>query len=187
VIEDLCNRLEPDDVVYDIGGGVGYYSIIAASKVPDGAVHSFEPNVRNTLRIAEHARLNGCVDLITTHRVALTDYRKSVPVWIANERIPDVTYVTGDEFVPEKIKQPPTVVKIDVQGAELKALQGLETVLSQPECRLVYCEIHVGDALDYAITDTERNTLETLLSECGFEVEAFHSKSNEVFLRAIKN
>lgn len=50
----------------------------------------------------------------------------------------------------------------------------------------MYCELQVGDALDYAITDTERDTLRMLLSKCGFEVEAFHSKSNGVFLCRMK-
>jgi hypothetical protein len=77
----------------------------------------------------------------------------------------DVEVWPGDQLVGD---EPPTVVKIDVEGAELSALRGLSRTLSNDVCRLIYCEIHPA-AL------AERGNSATNVREClrehGFAVE----------------
>lgn len=38
----------------------------------------------------------------------------------------------------------PTLVKIDVEGAEEDVIAGLRALLQEPACRSVVCEVHFG-------------------------------------------
>lgn len=75
----------------------------------------------------------------------------------------DVT--TGDTLVESGNVPSPDVIKIDVEGAELNVLRGLEDTLSSRDCRVVYCEVH---------GDTNQNLsrrVGEMLRECGFAVD----------------
>jgi hypothetical protein len=50
--------------------------------------------------------------------------------------------VTGDSLVQKESVPEPTVMKIDVEGAEVRVLRGLEATLRNSECRLIFCEVH---------------------------------------------
>lgn len=55
----LAEAVRPGDVCYDLGGHVGYYSLVMARRAgPRGAVHVFEPYAPNAARIREHAARN---------------------------------------------------------------------------------------------------------------------------------
>ena len=42
----LFTLLKPSDTFLDVGGNEGYFSVIAANLVPDGAVHCIVPQAR---------------------------------------------------------------------------------------------------------------------------------------------
>jgi len=48
----------------------------------------------------------------------------------------------GDRLVETGAVPPPTVVKIDVEGAEPLVVDGLSETLARDDCRLLVCEIH---------------------------------------------
>jgi hypothetical protein len=72
----------------------------------------------------------------------------------------------------------PTVVKIDVEGAEVAVLDGLSGTLADGATRLVYCEIHRDQVADADVVDR--------LRPHGFEVETVYSRSNVAFVRAAR-
>lgn len=74
--------------------------------------------------------------------------------------------VTNGEAVP-------SVIKIDVEGAEGNVLEGLSDVLSHPACRVVYCEIHASESLPNSVQDFDHTpeTVENKLQEAGFVLE----------------
>jgi len=49
---------------------------------------------------------------------------------------------TIDQLVAAGEITSPSVVKIDVEGAELNVLRGGQTALTSENCRLLYCEVH---------------------------------------------
>lgn len=76
-----------------------------------------------------------------------------------------VEVVRGDELAKQESVPSPTVVKIDIEGAEYDALRGLDDVLASEDCRLVYCDVCSE------MTDVPDEAVHGLLRDHGFEVE----------------
>jgi FkbM family methyltransferase len=199
VLADLLEGLQSDDVFYDVGANIGMYSCLAADKL-DTTVVAFEPHPENADRLEENVDLNDAD--VSLHRCALgeTDGTASLTITLdeigsaghtiladdgererEGYRSVQVPVRRGDDYVGSEELPSPTVLKIDVEGAELDVLRGLSERLSDPSCRLVYCEVHeerlsargasVSDVADY-------------LESYGFAVEDWSVRGNQPFLRA---
>lgn len=159
VHSDLVTRLRPDDVFYDVGANIGIYSCLAASVVREGrgSVLAFEPLRSNVESLERNAALNP--GPVSIHDVALSDENATKGFDVYDEgragegqgRLAPgdegggtaaVETRRGDDFVAEHGLEPPTVVKIDVEGAEMAVVRGMDDLLSSETCRLVYCEVH---------------------------------------------
>jgi len=55
---DILKQAPPNSCILDVGGNIGYYSLLSASMGPF-VVDSFEPNMVNALRFCESLLLNG--------------------------------------------------------------------------------------------------------------------------------
>lgn len=70
----LADAVTPGAICYDLGGHLGYYSLIMARKAgAGGAVHVFEPYPANALRLSEHVARNATRTgaLIHVHQIAI--------------------------------------------------------------------------------------------------------------------
>lgn len=187
VLADLLSRLEPDDVFYDVGGYIGSYTCLVAAALPEGRVVTFEPRESKAARIeANLARNDLTADV---RREALSDEAGEATLSVdgvaqlsttGTER---VSLTTGDELVERGDVPPPTVVKIDVEGAELDAISGLGATLSRADCRLVYCEVHPTFLEEYGASEGD---VRAALEACGFTVETMHDRGAEYFVRGEK-
>jgi FkbM family methyltransferase len=156
ILGHLVSNLRSDDVFYDVGANLGLYSCIAADVVT-GPVVAFEPHPDNADRLGDNADLNGAD--VSTFRCALADSAGEAELTLALDTVGSaghtlvsdwtsghgsiaVPKVRGDDHIAREDLPRPTVLKIDVEGAERAVLDGLETTLSRPDCRLVYCETH---------------------------------------------
>jgi FkbM family methyltransferase len=148
----------PAMVVIDIGAHLGLYSLIAASRCGNqGVVYAFEPDPRTFPLLVENVRRNGFQDRITPVRSAVSE-RSGEEVLFLDDSNPAVTAlvashasdaavripcVTVDDFLPAD--QRADVVKIDVEGAEMKALRGMSrTIARASESLTVFIEVHPG-------------------------------------------
>jgi len=156
VIEDLIERLRPDDVFYDIGANIGVYSCLVAS-VTRNDVIAFEPHPVNADRLDQNVALNNAA--VSVYRYALSDSPGTAEFAIAldiigsaghtlaTDRHPDARTISvettvGDQLITDEQLPPPTIIKIDVEGTELQTLRGLKSTIERSECRLIYCEVH---------------------------------------------
>lgn len=79
-----------------------------------------------------------------------------------------VPVVEGDSLVAAGEVPQPTVLKIDVEGAEDAVIDGLEATIADPVCRLVYCELHPEALRDHG---SSPETVRTRLRTAGFATE----------------
>lgn len=132
----------------DIGANVGYYTILASRIVgTQGSVIAFEPVLRNLAYLHQHIVINrvqnvrvltmACSDNFSLGRFLmpktyaegyLGEGESSVDISSSSTTL--VPTITLDTIV-EELKLSPNVIKIDVEGAELKVLRGAEKTLSQ--------------------------------------------------------
>lgn len=159
VLKTLLDKLQPADTVWDIGASYGIYTIFFSLKVNKGNVFAFEPEKATYKLLTKNIQLNnlknvtplqmalGDIEGITelhisesanigTHSLAVrTDY----PISRKGQKI---QIQKGSDLVKQNAILSPTAIKIDVEGAELNVLRGIETILSSPVLRLVQIEIH---------------------------------------------
>ena len=165
----------PGYVVYDIGAHVGFYTLLASMGVGTiGCVYSFEPLPRNLAYLRRHIELNlaeNCVviDAAVAASDGLTRFDASRPPsmgWLSAGGNLQVRIVSIDSLVASQQILPPSVMKIDVEGAEFAVLQGgVETI---DECRpTIFLALHGPDARRDCIRflQTRNYKLESLTAE----------------------
>jgi FkbM family methyltransferase len=132
--------VEPGDIVFDIGGDAGYHTLLfALATTATGKVYVFEPIPKGLERIVENAALNH-FDHVTVIGKALGSAPGSFVLEkpFEDSRInltkstpgPDgivVEVVRLDDLSAELSLPAANLVKIDVEGAELEVLKGMES------------------------------------------------------------
>lgn len=201
---DFIHEIEDDDIVYDIGANTGLYTFFAAMACPNGAVIGFEPYPPNLELLQQDMARNELknVDIV---EVALSDsvgeiefkqpkeddvgFGSSSIVADQSEATITVPTTTGDQLIADGHIPSPNVVKIDVEGAESLVIEGLTRALSDPSCRIVYCEVHLPKE-DYrpSVEDfgSSPESIRKQFEDSGFTVEQLSSRQNEVFYKAKK-
>lgn len=128
------------DVIYDVGANVGFYTLLASICTgPGGRVYSYEPLQRNIAELRKHVtinRLTNCeiIEAAISDRDGTARFDASRPRsmgQIAERGNETVPVVRIDSLVFERVVLPPNVLKIDVEGEELKVLQGAVETLSR--------------------------------------------------------
>ncbi|APX00101.1 hypothetical protein CHINAEXTREME_14335 [Halobiforma lacisalsi AJ5] len=193
ILEDLLCSLEPDDIVYDVGANVGTYTCFIASKLGPGQIVAFEPEPQNVDRLRENIKLNntdanvidialsdsdGTIDLSLSgneagegeHMIATDQETETIEVKMAR----------GDTIIDRHGLPNPTVMKIDVEGAEMLVLRGLSETFRN-HVRLAYIEVHPEKLPKFGDSASE---VHVFLEESGFDVTKISSRGSEFFLRA---
>jgi FkbM family methyltransferase len=140
--------LRPGDCFIDIGANIGYFSALAAVRVGHaGQVVAFEPEQNNHALLATNAALNAHSNY-TLHAVAASDSDGAGELFLNPENLGDhQIYASGDRAAQtillrriDSLLAPQTVInliKIDVQGAEQKAMAGMADSLARNASHLL--------------------------------------------------
>lgn len=189
LLADLLAEVAPDDVVYDVGAYVGSHTIAAAAATPGAETIAFEPHPASYRRLTEVVEWSD--HDITAHNLALAEDERTATVRETAEPRAglyddgdgvEVQAVRGDQLIAEEGLPTPSVLKLDVEGAEVGVLRGLSETLIDPTCRLVYCELHPGlTPADVTVPDD----LETILKDAGFNYTCT-TYGTKKFLRAAR-
>lgn len=143
----------PGDVVIDAGANVGAYTLLFAQWVGSrGRVFAFEPAPDARSWLERHLRLNRLTDRVEVIAAAIAARNGAArlgldPYGGASSLFPSgaaggvqVRTTSIDAFCEERHIQP-NVIKIDVEGAELDALEGArQTIVAAPVH--VFVEFH---------------------------------------------
>ncbi|MDP3181551.1 MAG: FkbM family methyltransferase [Desulfobaccales bacterium] len=144
---DLVQRLlDADEVFWDIGANVGYFSLVAATALNNsGQILAFEPGRLAYERLLDNISLNPFTN-IKTFQLAVAATEGEAVLYLSAD-IADSSaslYHPGkepagrqvcmtislDKFLVEQGLRPPGFLKIDVEGAELAVLQGAPNLIA---------------------------------------------------------
>lgn len=141
----LCAELlRPGDVFVDGGANIGLFALRGATVVGSkGRVVACEPGPGTMDLLRANAQCN-CFTTIDLHEVALSDSAGTAPFTVfedgsgvssfapssAGGRAVDVAVVTLDSLT-SRFADRVALVKLDVEGAEAKALQGASTLIAR--------------------------------------------------------
>ena len=185
LLDAIKSKLPAEGTFWDIGSNIGLYSLYAAKVLKGkGNVVAFEPENRAFARINENFTKNG-LNNFKAHPFALSDEEGEFELTVAesfgdgnHSLMSKKNYIQGGTSykVPvfkgddarEKNNIPvPSFVKIDVEGAEIKVLQGLDKTLRLPECKTVLVEVHFTILSSIGETQGAKK-IENYLKERGF-------------------
>jgi FkbM family methyltransferase len=134
-------HLRPGNVVYDVGAHVGLYTLLSSSAAgPEGHVYAFEPFARNLDYLRRHIalnRLSNCTVVDAAISDATTEQYFEPTEHDSAGHLSDsgsvrVRTVSLDDFVlGSETHRPPTVMKINAEGAEMEVFRGGRRTIAQ--------------------------------------------------------
>ena len=143
------DAIRPTDICFDVGGNVGFFAMLMASRASQGKVHVFEPIPLNAALIRTNAELNGFTN-ISVQNVAVGDAEGTVQFSISvdsayssmkatgrsnEERALDVPLRTLDAYIAEAGVPRVDIMKVDVEGAEGLVIGGASRLLADKDRR----------------------------------------------------
>jgi FkbM family methyltransferase len=160
ILRWIQNSLSIGDTFFDVGAHIGWMSLVAACCVgPSGSIVAFEPALALVEILEYHKRVNRLSQMrIVPFAVADSD-RDSTPFFLVNRGLScrnsltigarETPYLTTGEKTACEVRsltldrymldsgRIPSLIKIDVEGAELLVLQGSEGLLSKHHPKLI--------------------------------------------------
>lgn len=146
--------LKDDDVIWDIGSSIGIVSIYAAPYVKK--VIAFEPDKAIYKKLCRNVELNGLNNKIDCRNLGISNmegkvflntdgvegFSPSISNLGRHGNQAEISVNTVDNIILNE-KDAPTIIKIDIEGAEILALKGASSLLkSERKPRLLFVEIH---------------------------------------------
>ncbi|MCZ7545723.1 MAG: FkbM family methyltransferase [Anaerolineae bacterium] len=184
VQEVLVDYLKPRQVFYDIGANCGFFSLLGAQQVTQqGQVFAFEPDtdclsaLHTSIDInhIEHVHViaqavsncSGRAAFVKGNSASTSRLISSMDEIDAKNTLSNVMTTTLDEFI--QLHPAPDIIKIDIEGAEVQALEGAQSLMDGPSPPIWLVETHgpeckrfVTDTLckaNYTVLEIEESTL----------------------------
>lgn len=150
-------KVKHGDVVIDAGANCGHLSIYFSKLVgADGHIYAFEPDKFNIQKIKDNCELNGDLsdnisieDLLIWNQNTELDFYEagtvgSSAVWIPDNAIcTKKQAITIDDWVVKKNIQKLDFIKMDIEGAEIEALEAIEKTIQQYKPNFAIASYHV--------------------------------------------
>jgi FkbM family methyltransferase len=140
------NILEKNDIVVDAGANIGFYSLLMSDICKNGKIYSFEPVPKNFEFLKKNVSLNFKNELIETVPVGLWNESKVLEFSLDSSMKDNVGSFTAGKVentsemfkcsvnkIDELLKDVEKIdfIKMDIEGAELFALQGGNSLINK--------------------------------------------------------
>ncbi len=155
--------VKEENIVVDLGANIGYFTLLAAKIVgPKGKVFAFEPEPKNYSYLVKNIELNNYNNVMTFQK-AVSDKNGKTNLFLCSydtghhtinqysgveaysrgrkveEQSIEIETVTLDTFLKDKANHI-EVIKMDVEGAEMLALLGMDKTLKQNQNIKIFVE-----------------------------------------------
>jgi FkbM family methyltransferase len=186
----IDGEVRAGDIFMDIGANIGIYTLAAAHRVGEtGKVYAFEPHKMNGVTLLRNLAASGLAGRVDFFACALSDASHVLPFnyvslasassgsQFGHTRVAGASHdfkpvaremlaaVTVDELIAGGTIKAPNLVKIDVDGNEIKILQGMKKLLAgKDRPRAVQVELNIG----------EQEEIASFLADCGYALAERH-------------
>ena len=163
------DQFKPGEVMFDIGGNVGMYSVYAG-KIAAARVFAFEPESQNYGELNRNIFLNELNGRVTAYNLAASNKFEIATLFLSHfcpgyshhdfgenrwstdmqlgpqlvkrdERLEQgCTSIVIDDVIAEGFFPQPQHIKVDVDGFEWKVIEGARKTLQSPELKTVLIE-----------------------------------------------
>lgn len=185
----FMEKIQPGDVFFDIGSCVGLYTLHAALR--GTKVWAFEPDQSYRNRLIRNIEINKLqssikvIDWAVSDRQGLatlyTDGVEGVsPSLVQVEKRGSILINTDsiDNAIAHGRIPKPTIMKLDIEGAEILALQGMKQMLSAEDApRYLFIELHPKFLKGFQSSMEE---CVTIIESFGYVAEYSRSRAEQI-------
>lgn len=187
---DLVKKhVRPGDIVVDVGANIGYYTLLFAKLVGEnGKVYAFEPDPTNFRLLQKNVQVNGYNNVVLVQKAvsSKTDRAKLFlsatnkgdhRMYDSNDGRPavEIETVSLNDFFCADMKV--DFIKMDIQGAEGGALQGMFSVLRENQDLRLISEFWPGGLKRFG---TEPIEYLKLLADMKFRIYVIKEKGRQL-------
>lgn len=145
--------ISPGMTVVDLGAHIGYFTLLAAHAVkPNGRVYAFEPVPSTYELLVKNISINGCGNTVVAVPYAVSSKLGRVKIFLVkgssvsaalythNQEgcCMEVRAITLDEFFKDEGWPQVDLIKMDIEGAEKVALEGMKRLNEKnPKLKLI--------------------------------------------------
>ena len=156
---EITRLLKPGSVFFDLGANIGFYTIISAKIVESsGRVYSFEPTPETRSILQKNVNINNLNNVIIEEYAISDKIGKAifevtnnsecnniVDSGVSGQNTIDVNTISIDEYCNLKSISVIDVIKIDIEGQELRAIKGMKNIINlNLDIKLIF-EFHAAN------------------------------------------
>ncbi len=142
----IKNEIKQDDIVLDLGANIGYYTLIFAKLVGEnGKVFAFEPDPTNFALLKKNVKINDYKNIVLINK-AVSNKTGKLKLFLCEDnkgdhRIYDskddrkfieIESIRLDDYFKNQNNKI-NFIKMDIQGAEYRAVKGMRVLLNENE------------------------------------------------------
>lgn len=155
-LKRVLELVNPGGICLDVGANVGVYALNFAKRVgKNGKVYAFEASPSVAQRLRRNIVLNGYENIIEVEEWAVSNQKGKISFAVSpdensgwghmgeDERFSETVSVetdTLDHFFEERKIHSVDLMKVDIEGAEDKLIEGAHKVLSEKRIKYIYME-----------------------------------------------
>jgi len=188
--EIVKGEIKKGDVVLDLGANIGYYTLIFAKLVGEsGKVFAFEPEPANFSLLKKNMEINGYNNIILIQK-AVSDRDKIIKLYLHkynkgahtiyksydNQEFVEIKTVKPDDYF-ENYNGKIDFIKMDIEGSEGLALQGMSKILEKNKNIKIFTEFNPSLLKNCG---TEPENYLNLLIQQGFKLYHINEEENKL-------
>lgn len=176
--------------VFDIGANIGYYVLPEARILGDEAdIYAIEPEPRNVAQLKRNVERNGYDD-VTVSKCGISDSNTTTPLDVSDQsnlhqvsttstsragNSIDIETRTLDSIVDEYGIPPtePILVRMDIEGHEQEAINGMSNLLSSDQPMYLFMEVH-----NFEGAESQQRIFDTI-EDAGFELDGVNYEKGD--------
>ena len=215
LIKDLLTEIKPNDNFWDVGANIGIFSLLASKKITNGEILAIEPYQPNIKSLKKNKQKNKTKTNIKIIKKALSNTNtqtnfqtpkkpqqgyqlggitpnkntnKNTTNNNKNQKTTKVQTIKADTLT-QKNHKPPTIIKIDVEGATPLVIQGMKNILKNQKPRIIHTEIHKPANIPRPSTNDfgyKKQQITKKLKNYGYKNTTIKKRKRETILKSKK-